>query len=245
MNIIVDCREKALIDILEKEHDDIKMLSTAIPLGDILIKKEEDGDDMMLFERKTINDLLSSIVDGRYEEQSFRLQQCSLANKHIYYIIEGDIEKYKPRDSSSKLYNKSTVYSCLYSLSYLKGFSVLNTSSVRETADIIVKFSKKLVSDPLSSDEKTYLDSVKLTKKGNMSDEVVSALMLAQIPSVSKNVATILLKTFKNVNGLVKALENDANCLDNYKYDIANNKQRKLSKPCVANLKKYLLSVEE
>jgi ERCC4-type nuclease len=243
MNIILDCREKALIELFKKEHNDLKMESTAIPLGDILIRKES-GEDMMLFERKTINDLLSSIADGRYEEQSYRLQQCDLPNHHIYYIIEGDIENYKPRNSASSLYNKKTVYSCLYSLTYLKGFSILCSKSLSETAEIIAKFSRKLVSDPPSSQEKTYLDSVKISKKGNMSDEVVGALMLAQIPSVSKNVASVILKTFKNVNGLVKALENDANCLDNYKYDIANNKQRKLSKPCVANLKKYLLNVE-
>ena len=244
MNIKVDCREKALIDLLREEYNDTSIETGAIPLGDILIQNT-GGEDVMLFERKTINDLLSSITDGRYDEQSFRLQQCGLSNHHIYYIIEGDIENYVPRVGSAPLYNKSTVYSCLYSLSYLKGFSVLCSRSLRETADIIVKFSKKLVSHPPSSQEKTYLDSVKVTKKGNLSDEVVSALMLAQIPSVSKNVATILLKTYKNVNGLVKSLESDEKSLDNFKYDIANNKQRKLSKPCIANLKKYLLNVKE
>ena len=244
MNIKVDCREKALIDLLREEYNDTSIETGAIPLGDILIQNK-DGEDVMLFERKTINDLLSSITDGRYDEQSFRLQQCGLSNHHIYYIIEGDIENYVPRVGSAPLYNKSTVYSCLYSLSYLKGFSILCSNSLRETADIIVKFSKKLVSHPPSSQEKTYLDSVKITKKSNLGDEVVSALMLAQIPSVSKNVATILLKAYKNVNGLVKSLESDEKSLDNFKYDIANNKQRKLSKPCIANLKKYLLNVKE
>ena len=244
MNIKVDCREKALIDLLQRDYNDVTIETEAIPLGDILIQNK-DGEDVIVFERKTINDLLSSITDGRYEEQSFRLQQCTLANNNIYYIIEGDIENYVPRIGSAPHYNKSTVYSCLYSLSYLKGFSILCSNSLRETADIIVKFSKKLVTHPPSSQEKTYLDSVKITKKSNLSDEIVSALMLAQIPSVSKNVATVLLKTFNNINGIIKALENDDSILNNFKYDIANNKQRKLSKPCVVNLKKYLLSVRE
>ena len=244
MNIKVDCREKALIDLLQRDYNDVTIETEAIPLGDILIQNK-DGEDVIVFERKTINDLLSSITDGRYEEQSFRLQQCTLPNNNIYYIIEGDIENYVPRIGSAPHYNKSTVYSCLYSLSYLKGFSILCSKSLRETADIIVKFSKKLVTHPPSSQEKTYLDSVKITKKSNLSDEIVSALMLAQIPSVSKNVATVLLKTFNNINGLIKALENDNSILDNFKYDIANNKQRKLSKSCVVNLKKYLLSVRE
>lgn len=38
-------------------------------------------------ERKTVNDLASSIVDGRYEEQKCRLQDCGVAN--CVYLVEG------------------------------------------------------------------------------------------------------------------------------------------------------------
>lgn len=241
MNIIVDVREKRLIDILKEEYPDINVMSKALPLGDILIQ-DNNGQDLALFERKSLNDLLSSITDGRYEEQSFRLQQCELSNHRIYYLIEGYIGNYKSRGG---LYSPNTIYSCVYSLSYVKGFSVLNPGSIVETAEIIAKFAKKLFTDPPSSEEKTYLDSVKLTKKSNMTDAVVQSLMLAQIPGVSKNMASILLKEYTNVRGLINALENDENCLNDFKYEIANNKQRKLSKTCVANLKKYLLTIEE
>ena len=41
-----------------------------------------------LIERKSLNDLESSIKDGRYNEQSLRLDKYDLANHNIYYLIE-------------------------------------------------------------------------------------------------------------------------------------------------------------
>lgn len=38
-------------------------------------------------ERKTVNDLASSIVDGRYEEQKHRLKGCGV--KNCVYLVEG------------------------------------------------------------------------------------------------------------------------------------------------------------
>ena len=56
MNIKVDCREKALIDLLQRDYKDVTIETEAIPLGDILIQNK-DGEDVIVFERKTINDL--------------------------------------------------------------------------------------------------------------------------------------------------------------------------------------------
>lgn len=38
-------------------------------------------------ERKTFNDLSSSIIDGRYSEQKLRLKDCRIRN--TMYIVEG------------------------------------------------------------------------------------------------------------------------------------------------------------
>jgi threonine dehydrogenase-like Zn-dependent dehydrogenase len=44
----------------------------------------------MIIERKTLADLLASIKDGRYEEQSHRLKYASGFPSHnVLYIIEG------------------------------------------------------------------------------------------------------------------------------------------------------------
>lgn len=40
-----------------------------------------------IIERKTADDLAASIMDGRYEEQKFRLKNCGINN--VIYLIEG------------------------------------------------------------------------------------------------------------------------------------------------------------
>lgn len=241
MNLVIDCREKKVISLFEQKQ--IAVSVESLPLGDICIR-DKDGSLVALFERKTIQDLLSSISDGRYEEQSFRLQQCGLEKRKIYYVIEGNIEQYVGKGQG--LYSKSTVHSCMYSLTYVKGFSLICSNSVNHTSDIIEKFFKKIESDPSAGSEgpHQYIDSVKLTKKGNLSDEMVTVMMLAQIPKVSKNAAEAVMKNYKySIPKLVDALNENSDCLSQVVLSIANNKTRKLSKPCIEGIKKYMLNI--
>jgi ERCC4-type nuclease len=243
MNLIVDCREQGIISLLNDKN--IPHSVESLDLGDMCVRGE-DGCIFALFERKTIQDLLSSISDGRYEEQSFRLQECGLEKNKIFYIIEGNIEKYIGKGKG--LYSRSTVHSCLFSLTYVKGFSLLCANSIHHTCELLEKFYMKIKSEPPSlsgAPPKTYLDSLKVKKKGNLTDEMVGVMMLAQIPKVSKAVAEELLGRHDNsLKKLISALESEPECLDKMSIPIANNKTRKISKPCVENIKKYLLNVE-
>lgn len=40
-----------------------------------------------IVERKKADDLASSILDGRYKEQKYRLQNCGA--KYVFYLYEG------------------------------------------------------------------------------------------------------------------------------------------------------------
>ena len=54
------------------------------------IKKIPQFTDYVLdfiVERKTADDLAASIMDGRYEEQKFRLKNCGINN--VIYLVEG------------------------------------------------------------------------------------------------------------------------------------------------------------
>lgn len=243
MDLIIDCREKKLISLLESRSVGAKIES--LPLGDICIKDNNDK-IVALFERKTIQDLLSSISDGRYDEQSFRLQECGLEKNRIYYIIEGNIEHFVGKGSG--LYSKSTVHSCIYSLSFIKGFSVLCSNSLNHTSELIEKFYTKIKSNPnvTITPKTSYIDNIKLSKKGNLTDEMVSVMMLAQIPKVSKTAAETIMSNYSySIDKLIEGLKENSNCLGEICISIANNKMRKLSKPCIENLKKYLLSVNQ
>jgi ERCC4-type nuclease len=98
--------------------------------------------EILLFERKSLNDLLASIKDGRYKEQSHRLINASpLLAHNIVYVIEGIYTTLKnPTD-------KSKIISCMTSLGFFKGFSVLKTASLNETAEYLMAMSGKMVRD--------------------------------------------------------------------------------------------------
>ena len=45
-----------------------------------------------IVERKTADDLAASIMDGRYEEQKYRLKNCGINN--VVYLVEGSPGQY-------------------------------------------------------------------------------------------------------------------------------------------------------
>ena len=97
MIIKVDTREVALLQQINNQvsvipvFKNIKVQTETLPIGDIIIN--DDTEDKIIIERKSVNDLLSSIKDGRYEEQSYRLNGLNHHNHNIVYLIEGDVNR--------------------------------------------------------------------------------------------------------------------------------------------------------
>lgn len=130
MKIIVDERETALYGLLIQQPSDDKkpqIEKRVIPLGDILFTSDDESITYQIIERKSIADLLASVKDGRYAEQSYRLANCFPNRHNIVYLIEGQV-----RDHDKKL-----VFACMASLNYFKGFSITRTVSLAETAQYI------------------------------------------------------------------------------------------------------------
>ena len=94
MKIIVDNREHILIKLLKALNNDygfgLEIEVAKMDIGDIAIVNDED-EELLLMERKKLTDLAASIRDGRYQEQSYRLNGHSLHNHNIIYIVEGKI----------------------------------------------------------------------------------------------------------------------------------------------------------
>jgi ERCC4-type nuclease len=155
--IKVDFREKDLIALLQlklmndsndNKNASIKLKVDNLKIGDIAFVEidkndNEIGDELILFERKSLNDLASSIKDGRYAEQSFRLDGYEpVSNHNIVYLIEGDISKY--RENQYTRINRNTLLSSMFSILYYKGFSVVRTMNVVETSELIWSWGDKL-----------------------------------------------------------------------------------------------------
>ena len=91
--------------------------------------------------------MLASIKDGRYEEQSYRLNGLNHHNHNIIYLIEGDVNRVNRFKTDNKI-EKLTLYSAMLSLNYYKGFSVFRSFSLEETATILCNMAYKLEKDP-------------------------------------------------------------------------------------------------
>jgi ERCC4-type nuclease len=143
MLIKIDYREIKLIQLLTgllKEDLKVNMVTENLPLGDIILC-DDAGKEKAIIERKSLADLAASIRDGRYKEQSFRLNQCDLHNHQIYYLVEGDLRFYKPFKG---LPDKKALLSAMVSMNYFKGFSLYRTVNLEESAEWILQFATKL-----------------------------------------------------------------------------------------------------
>jgi ERCC4-type nuclease len=83
---------------------------------------------------------------------------------------------------------------------------------------------------------------MKKQKKNNITTENMGEIMLSTIPGVSNKSAISIMKEYKTIKNLLTELERNETCLDTFKIICDGGKERKISKTCVENIKKYLLS---
>jgi ERCC4-type nuclease len=159
MIIKVDTRETDLLQHLNQQVANIPVFKSitiqteTLPIGDIIIC--DDKEDKLIIERKSVTDLLSSIKDGRYEEQSYRLNGLNHHNHNIIYLVEGDVNRVNRFKTDNKI-EKLTLYSAMLSLNYYKGFSVFRSFSLEESATIICNMAYKLEKSSLTDKKAFY-----------------------------------------------------------------------------------------
>ena len=243
MKLIIDSREHKLISYISTENLSIETQN--LELGDAQLIDTCDN-IVIIFERKSISDLLSSIKDGRYNEQSIRLTNSYVHNHNIYYIIEGFIPKQ----------NEPLLHSTIFSLSFYKGYSVLRTNNVKDTANMITHFVKKLekniklnknpyysLSENVPNDKETsdYCSTIKSCKKDNITPDNILYIILKQIPMVSDKSASVLHSEYKTLNVLLNTIKNSPDNLFNIKItNEKTGKSRRISKTAINNIINYL-----
>lgn len=249
MKIVVDNREHSLIKLLKALNNDyeynIPIVVEKMDLGDIAI--HFDDEEIILMERKKLSDLASSIRDGRYKEQSYRLNGNSLHNHNIMYIIEGNICRYNGKFSKVK---PETLYVSMFCLQYFKGFSVFRTMDVTETAEYILRITNKLRREKekygfyhskFVDKPKSYTNVVKKVKKDNITADNIGAILLSQIPGVSSKTAEIIINKYQTILNLLQCLEKNNNCLNDLTYKTSKGQDRRISQTAIKNIIQYLL----
>ena len=253
MKIILDERETHLFNAIQEkietmENSSYEIEKKPLTLGDIHFV--QDDKEILIIERKSLQDLVSSIKDGRYEEQSYRLIHASgLFRHHIVYIVEGLFSQLRHPIAREK----KMVYSAMTMLQVFKGFNLVRTNSVIDTAEWILYTADKLGRElqrgnlPWTPEQKEgggepvpYCNVVKKTKKDNITPDNIDQIMLSQIPGISITIATAILTTYKTLSQLTQSLMKNPNCLQGFTYTTTQGKERKLPKNVGSNLKIYL-----
>jgi ERCC4-type nuclease len=278
ITIQIDYREVDLLKNIQHFIENVEQFKNLVvetknlSLGDISLieKRENDTESVthLLIERKTISDLVSSIKDGRYNEQSFRLNELEIHNHNILYLIEGDINKRNFFKENKE--EKRMIFSSLFSLNYYKGFSVIRTLSIEETALFICNTTDKMIKSiglglkpfykveketlvNTSSSEsnekekekekekdKDYVNAMKKTKKEHITRENIGEIFLSQIPSISSITASAIMKKGKNIANLIQAIQKDKDFLKDISYLDYKGKSRKISSKSIQNIYSFL-----
>ena len=217
LKIIIDSRETNLFNNiierdLDKYTDKITIVKQQLEIGDIHIEMD---DLIYVYERKTINDLLSSVKDSRYKEQKSRL----LSNyKNVNYIIEGsDII------ASNNLHNQNLLTSIYFNSTYRDNIKIFFTKNVNDTITFLLMLSTKIIDKPhnfiLNETQKTepdYIDicKIKSKKSDNIDKETCYLLQLSQIPNISKQIAKNIKDIYPSMKILINTLATSENPIE-------------------------------
>ena len=217
LKIIIDSRETNLFNNiierdLDKYTDKITIVKQQLEIGDIHIQID---DLIYVYERKTINDLLSSVKDSRYKEQKSRL----LSNyKNVNYIIEGsDII------ASNNLHNQNLLTSIYFNSTYRDNIKIFFTKNINDTITFLLMLSTKIIDKPhnfiLNETQKTepdYIDicKIKSKKSDNIDKETCYLLQLSQIPNISKQIAKNIKDIYPSMKILINTLATSENPIE-------------------------------
>jgi len=244
MELIIDNRESIKKYFNDKNLEWVKFQN--LDLGDYVFNYNEEL--VCIIERKTIEDLASSIKDGRYREQKSRLIMNYPKSKLIY-LIEGDFTKPNNSIKYNKV-SKNTIYSSLINMYLRDNINCFHTNNESETIEFLEQMAAKLQKQgkkfliKTNTRDSDLFNNLKTSKK-NITCELVYKLQLSSIPAISNKYADAIITKYPTMKNLFEKLVNEEsvnriNIIKNIEYNVNDVKKRKLGKKVAENLEKYL-----
>lgn len=192
MKIIIDTQESknGIVDYLKEKIDiEVKRLK----VGDFLISKD------VVVERKTVEDFVSSLIDGRLFKQAENMKE----NYSIpIFIIEGD-----PEDLFLRNISDNAIRSAMISLVLKKNIRYLFTSSYIETAKVL----ETLVRKEQKEEKKDIALRCKIPQK---SLEEEQQFFLEGLPGIGPRLANSLLNIFGTPYNVLTASDEELKKVD-------------------------------
>jgi ERCC4-type nuclease len=215
MEFHLDSREVKLKELL---HDTITHTSN-LEHGDIQFIY--NNLILLVIERKSINDLLASVHDGRYKNQKKRLLE-SFETKQIYYIIEGF--------TTDKI-----AISCILNTMIRDNIKIFRTNDVADSALLLRNIYTRLSENPQKYiTTQNITEQVIKTRSKDISHSKIFQSILEQIPGISQKTSKAIVDKYKCFKCLIDDLDK-AKVLKDIKLD-----NKRISSTAVTNIIKYL-----
>lgn len=227
--IVIDHRETKLkdlisIDLIEKYNVTFENLE----LGDIIIYYNDEP--VFIFERKTLQDLKASIIDGRYRNQKINILQ-KYGPSIFKYIFEFPLKDFNSLDKQIK--------GALVNTILRDKISIIHTTSVKDTFELLTDIFERVYVDPEKYISQQVDASEQLGVK--VKKESTYTNMLCQVPAISLKTAKAITETYPSMNLLIEALkdknqEQKLNLLKNITTLDNKGKARRLTSSAITNL---------
>ena len=193
MEVICDSRESALFDALKMKNKTKEWITT----GDIVIKK--DGKIKVIIERKTLSDMMSSIIDNRCNKQLNQMREAHVKTGCvIMFVIEAN-RIYSANVNVDAINTKLRHF-------ILQGVPYVRTKSIEDTADYIQKMTNDLekcdfdVVDSMQASTSTSGSDEEeddiLHKNHQQSDDEKMKALWSTVPGIGPKTAEKLMDKF-------------------------------------------------
>ena len=242
IKLLIDYREKKLLEYFKEHKNKDYIEKKNLLIGDIVFEYKDKK--ILIIERKTVKDLIGSITDGRYKEQKYRLLKNNTDN--ILLLLEGEIEE--PKYGKKK---KKNILGAIINTLFRDNINIYKTFDIDETCYFIECILNKLIKKETKNFikllpkinnnleenkiEKAYCETIKLSKKSNLTPKIFNELILLQIPGISKMFIDGIFKKYKSIKELmIIYLDDNINkkdkeiLLKDIKIKTENNKDRKI-----------------
>ncbi|MEM2900673.1 MAG: ERCC4 domain-containing protein [Thermoplasmata archaeon] len=189
-----ETKDKLIVDTREFNSEVVKELSKAnliivpehLSIGDYLIS------DRVAVERKTTDDFVKSIIDGRLFQQAKELKNAYL---RPVLIVEGT-DLY-----TSSGMNASSIRGAISSLILDYGIPVVSTKDAKDTAEMLISFLKRERSEGRTPSLRP--------EKGSMNLHDRQQYIVEGLPNISGTLAQRLLSHFGSVVRVMNASEEE------------------------------------
>ncbi len=199
MEIVIDSREHKLIEFLQHNNPNFSFAVKTLDVGDIIVKKENFV--VAILERKTFDDLQSSICDGRFKEQKHRLMTSAST---IFYILEG-------RKPKKLRIHKNALRGAILATQIRDQIKILRTENLADTAKLVTELERRLTKQSCSTGLRAPTLTSKRKRMNDQDNILIRQLMC--IPKVSESCARAVIEKYSSREELRQVSEADLACV--------------------------------